>query len=188
LAYLSAFKLPFNREQIMMLINSVPFAAVQEAVQVIPLQKATGLPGKPAAVPGTLLEDWRAGRDELVQASFIQFDGHVYAIHSQVRHFALVRLPLEERRRVHRLIAAYYRSMSQPRAEEIFAAFEHLEAAGETQDLLDAVQVAAHAAQKFNGHGQDQEWQAMLRRAELYATSLKDCGESQLASGEIKKD
>ena len=32
LAYLSAFKLPFNREQIMMLVTSVPFAAVQEAI------------------------------------------------------------------------------------------------------------------------------------------------------------
>ena len=81
-------------------------------------------------------------------------------------------LPLEERRRIHRLIAAYYHNLSQPCAEEIFAAFEHLEAAGETQDLQEAIQIAAHAAQTFDGYGQDQEWQAMLRRAELYAARL----------------
>lgn len=172
LAYLSAFKLPFNREQIMMLINSVPLTEVQEAVQMVPWQDAVGIPGKQEVAHETLLEDWRAGRDELVQASFIQFDGHVYVIHSQVRHFALARLPLEERRRVHRLIAAYYRNLSRPRAEEIFAAFEHLEAAGEMQDLLEAVQIAVHAAQEFDGRGQDQEWQAMLSRAELYAARL----------------
>lgn len=172
LAYLSAFKLPFNREQIMMLINSVPLTAVQEAVQTMPWQEAIGTPGKQEVIHGTLLEDWRAGRDELVQASFIQFDGHVYAIHSQVRYFALARLPLEERRRIHRLIAAYYRNLSHPRAEEIFAAFEHLEAAGETQDLFDAVQVAIHAAQEFKDRIQIQEWQAMQERAELYAARL----------------
>ncbi len=163
LAYLAAFKLPFNHEQIMMLVTSVPLAAVQEAVSVL---------GEQEVVSGTLLEDWRAGRDELVQASFIQFDGHLYTIHSQVRHFALARLPLEEQRRVHRLIAAHYRNLSQPRAEEMFAAFGHLEAAGETQDLQEAIQIAAHAEQKFGERDQDQEWQAMLRRAELYAARL----------------
>jgi len=170
LAYLSAFKLPFNREQIMMLVNSVPFAAVQEAISVF---------GEQEAIPEALLKDWRAGRDELVQASFIQFDGHVYTIHSQVRHFALARLPLEEQRRVHRLIAAHYRSLPQPHAEEIFAAFEHLEAAGETQDLQEAIQIAEHAAQKLDGHGQDQEWQAILRRAELYAARLSQEPQTQ---------
>src|SRR5262249_41161213 len=136
LAYLSAFKLPFNREQIRLLINSVPSTVVQMMLG----QEEIDVAGKQKDVPETLLEDWRAGRDELVQASFIQFDGHVYSIHLQIRHFALTRLPLEERRRIHRLIAAYYRDLSHPRVEEIFAAFEHLEAAGEPQDLLNAVQ------------------------------------------------
>jgi len=54
----------------------------------------------------------------------------------------------------------------------MFAAFEHLEAAGETQDLQEAIQIAARAARDFEEHSQDPEWQAMLRRAELYATRL----------------
>ncbi|HWS83791.1 MAG TPA: CHAT domain-containing protein, partial [Ktedonobacteraceae bacterium] len=176
LAYLSAFKLPFNREQIMMLVTSVPVAAMQETMQALPLQETVSIP---ESSPETLLQDWRAGRDELVQASFIQFDGHAYTIHSQVRHFALIQLPLEERRRIHRLIAAYYRSLSQPRAEEMFAAFEHLEAAGETQDLQEAIQIAAHAVRDFEEHSQDPEWQAMLRRAELYAARLSQEPQTQ---------
>jgi hypothetical protein len=174
LAYLSAFKLPFNREQIMMLINSVPLAAVQEAVQTISGQEA----------PGKLLEDWRAGRDELVQASFIQFDGHVYSIHSQVRYFALARLPLEEQRRIHRLIAAYYRNLSNPRAEEIFAAFEHLEAAGEMQDLMDAIQVIMYAAQQFTDNIHILEWKAIQERAKLYAVQLNRESESTHLKGD----
>ncbi len=168
LAYLSAFKLPFNREQIGLLINSVPPTVVQMMLG----QEVMGVAGKQEIVPETLLKDWRAGRDELVQASFIQFDGHVYSIHSQIRHFALTRLPLEERRRIHRLIATYYRNLSSPRAEELFAAFEHLEAAGESQDLLNAVQVAMHATQEFKESIDIQEWKYIRERAEIYAVRL----------------
>ena len=168
LAYLSAFKLPFNREQIRLLIDSVPPTVVQMMLG----QEEIDVVGKQKVVSGTLLEDWRAGRDELVQASFIQFDGHVYSIHSQIRHFALTRLPLEERRRIHRLIAAYYRNLTQPRAEEIYAAFEHLEAAGEPQDLLNAVQIAMRALQEFKESIEIREWKAMQDRAELYAARL----------------
>ena len=135
-------------------------------------QEEIDVVGKQKVVSGTLLEDWRAGRDELVQASFIQFDGHVYSIHSQIRQFALTRLPLEERRRIHRLIAAYYRNLTQPRAEEIYAAFEHLEAAGEPQDLLNAVQIAMRALQEFKESIEIQEWKAMQDRAELYSARL----------------
>jgi hypothetical protein len=183
LAYLSAFKLPFNREQIMMLVTSVPVAAMQETMQAILLQEAISVPERQEAISETLLQDWRAGRDELVQASFIQFDGRAYTIHSQVRHFALIQLPLEERRRIHRLIAAYYHNLSQPCAEEMFAAFEHLEAAGETQDLQEAIQIAARAARDFEEHSQDPEWQAMLRRAELYATRLVQRPSPSLGDG-----
>jgi hypothetical protein len=183
LAYLSAFKLPFNREQIMMLITSVPVAAMQETMQAILLQEAISVPERQEAISETLLQDWRAGRDELVQASFIQFDGHAYTIHSQVRHFALIQLPIEEQRRIHRLIAAYYHNLSQPCAEEMFAAFEHLEAAGETQDLQEAIQIAARAARDFEEHSQDPEWQAMLRRAELYATRLVQQSSPSLGDG-----
>jgi hypothetical protein len=168
LAYLAAFKLPFNREQIELLISSV----LSTVVQIMLGQEAMGIAGKQEVIPGALLKDWRAGRDELVQASFIQFDGHVYSIHSQIRHFALTRLPLEERRRIHRLIATYYQNLSSPRAEELFAAFEHLEAAGELQDLLNAVQIAMHAVQKFKESIDIQEWKAMQERAEIYAVRL----------------
>jgi hypothetical protein len=172
LVYLSAFKLPFNREQIIMLVNSMPVVSKQEGIQKKPLQEIIQFPEEQYFISEVLLHNWSVGRDELIQASFIQFDGHVYTIHSQVRHFALAQLPLEERRRIHRLIARYYRSLSQPRVEEMFAAFEHLETAGEMEDLQEAIQIARQVLHDFEGHGQDPEWQAMLRRAEGYALQL----------------
>ncbi len=50
-------------------------------------------------IPPELARNWRAARDELVHSSFIQFDGRVYTIHTQVRHFALTHL---EARGTHR--------------------------------------------------------------------------------------
>jgi hypothetical protein len=91
LAYLAAFCFPFSREHIMMLF-------APETRQHL--------------VTTELAEHWRAARDELVQASFIQFDGRAYTIHSQVRHFALAHLPDEERQRVHRMVAGYYCDLS----------------------------------------------------------------------------
>ena len=131
LAYLSMFILQSNREQSTMLMASVPLTKIQKMMQAESLLGAISIAGQEINSE-TLLESWCEARDELVRASFIQFDGLVYTIHSQVRHFALVRLPLEEQPRVHRLIAAYYRSLPQPCVEELLAAFEHLEAAAKT--------------------------------------------------------
>ena len=175
LAYLSAFKLPFNREQIMMLVNSMSVVSKQDIL----LQEMMNISERQEAISETLLQNWRAGRGELIQASFIQFDGHVYTIHSQVRHFALTQLPLEERRRIHRLIARYYHSLSQPRVEEMFAAFEHLEAAGEQEDLQEAIKISKRALNDFEERSQDPEWQAMLRRAEGYALQLEQESRTQ---------
>lgn len=175
LAYLSAFKLPFNREQIMMLVNLMPVVSKQDIL----LQEMMNISERQEAISETLLQNWRAGRGELIQASFIQFDGHVYTIHSQVRHFALTQLPLEERRRIHRLIARYYHSLSQPRVEEMFAAFEHLEAAGEQEDLQEAIKIAKRALHDSEERSQDPEWQAMLRRAEGYALQLEQESRTQ---------
>jgi hypothetical protein len=179
LAYLSAFKLPFNREQIMMLVNSMPNVSRLEGMQAVPLQEIIKFPEKQYFISESLLQNWRAGRDELIQASFIQFDGYTYTIHSQVCHFALTQLPLEERRRIHRLLARYYHSLSQPRVEEMFAAFEHLEAAGEVGDLREAIQIARRALHDFEERSQDPEWQAMLRRAEVYALQLEQESQTQ---------
>ncbi len=156
LSYLAAFRLPFSREQIIMLVapENQPSGPTHEA---IPLE---------------LSQNWRAARDELVQASFIQFDGRVYTIHPQIRNFALLYLPMEERRRVHRVVAAYYRNQPQPSPEEWFAAYEHLEGAGEPQDLQEAIQLAVHASWAMDGRGHAPALLSMLRRAEVHALRL----------------
>jgi tetratricopeptide (TPR) repeat protein len=185
LSYLSAFKLPFSREQIVMLMAPETFAAIND---VVPLVREKGeqhehehephtsqgeetQPGT-EVTPAELIQHWPAARDELVQASFMLFDGRVYTIHPQVRYFALSHLPLEERRRVHRLVAAYYSSLPQPSPEEWFAAFEHLESAGETQDLQEAISVAVRASWALGGRGHVPELLAILRRANGHASHL----------------
>jgi tetratricopeptide (TPR) repeat protein len=189
LAYLAAFKLPFSREQIMMLVAPETLAAVNGPVCLVReldmrTAHARGPDATPLAeevVPSELAENWRAARDELVQASFIQFDGRVYTIHPQVRYFAISHLPLEERRRIHRVVAAYYYSLPQPSPDEWFVAFEHLESAGEPHDLQEAVRVAVRASWAMGGRGRAPELMAMLRRAGVHASRLGDStGEGQI--------
>ncbi|GHO51588.1 tetratricopeptide repeat protein [Ktedonobacter robiniae] len=171
LAYLSAFKLPFSREQIALLfqdmvagttdgIATLASASLEDAAADSPLQM--------------LVRNWRASRDELVQSSFVQFDGRVYTIHPQIRHFAVSQLPGEERRRVHRIVASYYMHLPQPSPEEWFAAFEHLESAGESQDLQNAVSLAVRASWALYGRGYTAELRAMLQRAGVHAVRLHD--------------
>ncbi|OLB31932.1 MAG: hypothetical protein AUH05_19060 [Ktedonobacter sp. 13_2_20CM_53_11] len=156
LSYLAAFRLPFSREQIIMLVARE--------------NQSSGLTLEDIQLE--LSQNWRAARDELVQASFMQFDGRVYTIHPQIRNFALLYLPLEERRRVHRVVAAYYRNQPQPSPEEWFAAYEHLEGAGEPQDLQEAIQLAVHASWAMDGRGHAPPLLSMLRRAEVHALRL----------------
>lgn len=184
LSYLSAFKLPFSREQIVMLIAPETLATANDTIHLVrdsdtPIMTIGSSVDEIA--PMQLMENWRAARDELVQASFIQFDGRVYTIHPQVRYFALSHLPIEERRRVHRVVAAYYYTLPQPSAEEWFAAFEHLEGAGEAQDLQEAVRVAVQASWALCGRGHVPELLAMLRRANVHASRLGNkTGEGQI--------
>lgn len=179
LSYLAAFKLPFSREQIVMLMSSETIAAANNTLCLVRDQsfysKSDVAESKAAVaevVPSELTQHWPAARDELVQASFIEFDGRVYTIHPQVRYFALSHLPLEERRRVHRLVAAFYYSLPQPSPEEWFAAFEHLESAGETQDLQEAIRIAVRGSWALGGRGHIPELLAILRRANVHASHL----------------
>jgi tetratricopeptide (TPR) repeat protein len=183
LAYLACFKLPFSREQILMLVAPETLSSEESARLLLTFhtheQNAKHQAGE--IVPAELAQNWRAARDELVQASFIQFDGRVYTIHPQVRYFALSQLPLEERRRVHRVVAAYYCHLPQPSPEEWFAAFEHFEEAGEPQDLQEAVRVAVQASWALNGRGHVLELLSILRRAGVHVSLLGDKrGEGQV--------
>jgi len=189
LPYLAAFKLPFSREQIVMLIAPEAPAAVRAAVRLehehylqdLHANGKESLQGAGTDIPTELARNWRAARDELVDASFIQFDGRVYTIHPQVRHFALSHLPQEERRRVHRVMATYYSSLPQPSPYEWFAAFEHLEDAGDPQDLQRAVHLAVRGSWALLTRGYASELRAMLHRAETYALDLGDkTGEGQV--------
>jgi len=179
LPYLSAFKLPFSREQIIMLVAPQTSHLVRTTRYLV---NGTGAPSLSqsvnthSAVPIELQQDWRTARDALVQAAFIQFDGRIYTIHSQVRHYALAHLTPEERQRVHRVVAGYYSSLPQPNSYEWFAAFEHLEDAGEPQDQQHAVQLAVRASWALRGRSHAPEFQAMLRRAQSYALLLNDQG------------
>lgn len=197
LPYLAAFKLPFSREQIVMLIDpdwrsSARAARRLEHEHYLQDVRAQGqdriqqVPG--ITLPEELHKDWRAARDELVETSFLQFDGRVYTIHPQVRHFAQAYLSEEERRQVHRVMAAYYTSLPQPSPEEWFAAFEHLEDAAEPEDLRKAIHVIVRAAWALAGRGYASELRTRLRRAETYALSLEDKtgeGEIQYCLGAI---
>ena len=155
LSYLAAFRLPFSREQIIMLV--APENQTADDAEAVELAK-----------------NGRVARDELVQASFMQFDGRMYTIHPQIRNFALLYLPIEERRRVHRVVANYYRSQPQPSPEEWFVAYEHLEAAGESQDLQEAIMLAVHASWAMGGRGHAPALLDMLRRAEAHALRLSN--------------
>ncbi len=154
LSYLAAFRLPFSREQIIMLVTPENQATADDAVA------------------RELAQNWQAARDELVQASFMQFDGRVYTIHPQIRNFALLYLPIQERRRVHRVVANYYRRQPQPSPEEWFVAYGHLEAAGEAQDLQEAILLAVDASWSLGGRGHAPALLDMLRRAEAHALRL----------------
>jgi ATP-dependent transcriptional regulator len=173
LSYLAAFRLPFSREQIALLVSPDTFSAVHRAEQTE--QNASLLASPPALLPmATLAQQWRSARDELVEKSFIQFDGRLYSIHPQTRHFALSHLPIEERRRVNRLVAAYYYTLPQPSAEEWFVAFDLLEVAGEVQDLREALRISLLMAEALNGCGYTVRLLTILRRVVRYATRLND--------------
>lgn len=197
LPYLSAFKLPFSHQQIEMLFAPEASSMVR-AVRRLELEPhllpaaaantgdATHVAG--ADIPQELVKNWRVGRDELVRSSFIQFDGRVYTLHTQVRHFALAHLQDDKRKRVHRAVAAYYSSLPQPSPEEWFAAFEHLEDAGELQDLHMAIHIIVRAYWALRNRGHAAALRAALRRAESHAQSLDDLssqGQVQFCLGAI---
>jgi hypothetical protein len=107
LSYLAAFRLPFSSKQIAMLVSSDTLEAAHECAQ-IPLQSVdAAISSAQETSIAVLAQRWREARDELVQASFVAFDGNCYTIHGQIRHFALSRLPQAERSRVHRIVGAY---------------------------------------------------------------------------------
>jgi tetratricopeptide (TPR) repeat protein len=183
LPYLAVFKLPFSHEQIVMLVEPKTSSTARAIVR---LENERTLQGRSSEekeellraagsiLPAELQKNWRSARDELVQASFVQFDGRLYNIHAQVRHFAHTLLPLEEHRRIHRIAAAYYSSLAHPSAEQWFAAFEHLEEADEPQDLQKAIHLAVSASWDLGGRGRASEMQAILERAQNYALLLGD--------------
>ena len=167
LSCLAAFRLPFGHEQINILLTSETFSLAYEAGHgTQPLDDNT--------TPTAYMQHWRSIRDELVQTSFIQFDGSVYSIHSQIRRFAFSCLPPAERSRIHRMIAAYYVHRSSGSIDDWIEAFEHLEATGETQDLRQAIQVAIEASIQLEGHAGLISLQSMLTRAVMYAQRLSD--------------
>ncbi|HZU67924.1 MAG TPA: tetratricopeptide repeat protein [Ktedonobacteraceae bacterium] len=188
LPYLSTFKLPFTTEQILLLIEPRKTDALRAFKRMDGehlLQKWSPIELEEAesalAIPVELQKNWSTARDELVQASFMQFDGRVYGIHTQVRKYAHSLLPADEHHRVHRVAAAYYSSRPHPTSEEWFAAFEHLVEAGEPQDLRKAVRLAVQASWALCGHGQVSELRTILRRAVQFAQSLDDkTGEGRL--------
>jgi tetratricopeptide (TPR) repeat protein len=192
LSYLAAFKLPFSHEQILMLVSSEKLASANDVVRLErPVSLQHEAPDTPTiigeglhigdAVPAELTQHWSSARDELVDSSFMQFDGRVYTIHPQVRNFAFLHLPIEERRRIHRVVADYYLSHPQPSPEEWFAAYEHLQSAGDPQDLQRAIDVAVKASWAMCGRGHVFTLMNMLRRAEAHASRLGDkSGEGKL--------
>lgn len=189
LPYLAAFKLPFSHRQIAMLVEPKTAAAARTALRTdseqdqgemrVDLQE--GPLEEASAVPPVLQKNWSSARDELVEASFVQFDGRLYNIHIQIRQFAHSLLPRKEHRRIHRVAAAYYSGLAHPTSEEWLVAFEHMEEADEPEDLHKAIHLAINAAKALGNRGRASELQAMLRRAERYALQLGDkTGEGQI--------
>ena len=114
LSYLAVFNVPFSREQILLLVAHdtvksdgyvVHLRDVPDGLQECKVEEISF---------ATLAESWRSARDELVQASFMQFDGRCYSIHAQVRCFALSLLPTDERQRIQHVIAAQDAALDQP--------------------------------------------------------------------------
>lgn len=164
LTYLAAFKLAFKREQIMMAVRAMAEWSA-----------ANG----PRLNNTDLEQHWREARDELVQTSFILFNGHSYAIHSQIANFALSHLTASERQFLHRTIAQDYlqrltQTQSSLSEEEWFATFEHLEQAGEPQDLQTAIHVAAQAAQALQNSIHTRQLFDILQRAAHYVKHTQD--------------
>jgi tetratricopeptide (TPR) repeat protein len=184
LSYLAAFKLPFTHEQINMLVKPEKLAVAPEILAIsdeIAQLVKKAVETEEVASFAALARQWGAARDELVRASFMQFNGQLYSIHSQIRHFALARLPIEEQRRIHRVVATYYCNLPSPNADEWFEAFEHLEAAAESDDMQEAIRVAIRAALALEGSSYARELQAILRRASGYASRLNDItGEAEI--------
>lgn len=184
LSYLAAFKLPFTHQQIDMLVKPEKLAVAPETLAIsdeIAQLVKKAVETEEVASFAALAEQWSVARDELVKAAFMQFDGQLYSIHLQIRHFALARLPLEEQRRIHRVVATYYCNLPSPGADEWFEAFEHLEAATESDDLQEAVRVAIRAAHALEGSSCARELQVILRRASGYASRLHDItGEAEI--------
>jgi len=183
LPYLAVFKLPFSHEQIVMLIEqksaSTRWTSGRQENEQAVKEGGTKDQDDVVALQGSILpkelqKNWRSARDELVQASFVQFDGRLYHIHSQVRHYAHSLLPMEEHKRLHRVAAAYYSNLPHPTAEQWFAAFEHLVEVDEPQDLQKAVRLAIKASWDLQDRGRASEMLAMLERAQTLALHLDD--------------
>jgi tetratricopeptide (TPR) repeat protein len=183
LPYLAVFKLPFSHEQIVMLIEqksaSMRWISGSKENERAMKEGSAGNLGNTLFLQGSILpkelqKNWRSARDELVQASFVQFDGRLYHIHSQVRHYAHALLPLEEHKRLHRVAAAYYSHLPHPTADQWFAAFEHLVEVDEPQDLQEAVRLAIKASWDLQDRGRASEMLAMLERAQTLALHLDD--------------
>ena len=190
LPYLAVFTLPFSHEQIVMLVEPKSASTTLTIERLVSESALKGISSEEkedvlrvagSILPSELQKNWRSARDELVQASFVQFDGRHYNIHSQVRHFAHTLLPTEEHKRIHRVAAAYYSSLPHPSAEQWFAAFEHLEEVGEPQDLQKAIHLAVSASWDLQDRGRASELLAMLERAQNHALHLGDkTGEGKL--------
>ena len=183
LPYLAVFTLPFSHEQIVMLVEPKSASSMRIIDRLVSEPALKGISSEEkddalhtagSILPEELQKNWRSARDELVQASFVQFDGRHYNIHAQVRHFAHTLLPSEEHRRIHRVAAAYYSNLPHPSAEQWFAAFEHLEKADEPQDLQKAIQLAVRASRDLQGRGRASELLAMLEHAQNHALHLGD--------------
>src|SRR5207253_1643792 len=183
LPYLAVFTLPFSHEQIVMLVEPKNASTTRTIERLVSERALKGISSEEkedllraagSIFPADLQKNWRSARDELVQASFVQFDGRHYNIHSQVRHFAHTLLLSEEHKRIHRVAAAYYSSLPHPTAEQWFAAFEHLEEADEPQDLQKAIHLAVSASWDLHDRGRASELQAILERAQNHALHLGD--------------
>jgi hypothetical protein len=104
LSYLAVFTNPFTRDSILLLISSDTVECNERVVHLRTFPDSLQDNNVEGSSKAALAENWRSARDELVRASFMQFDGHFYSIHSQVRHVALSLLPADERQRIQCII------------------------------------------------------------------------------------